>query len=230
MPAAPKPNSHCDRTGAPIHPGCSRSAAPTPPAASPLPARSRARSAAANGQALRRPPRSSAIPPRLHGHGLVAPAPRSACSRRSLRSVPPRLRLPPPRWAFAGRCRPATPTTAVAAPHAAPAGAPSAVRAGETPVASDSLNVRPAASAINISGLNRAPSSSAVPAPGRAPPRACTPANRSAVRDFSALDRIPRSSPAGRSIGRKKCFVVITLGACLTASGSGGFRLLTRSR
>ena len=230
MPAAAKPNSHCDRTGAPIHPGCSRSAAPTLPAASPLPARSRVHSAVGNAPAPQPPPRSSAIPPLLHGHGPVAPAPRSVCSRRSLRSVPLHLRLPPPRWAFAGRCRPATPTTAAAATHAAPAGAPSAARAGEIPVASDCLNVRPAASPINISGLNRAPSSSAFPAPGRAPPRACTPANRSAVRDFAALDRIPRSSPAGHSYGRKKCAVVITLGASLTASGCGGFRLLTRSR
>ena len=35
---------------------------------------------------------------------------------------------------------------------------------------------------------------------------------------------------AGRRNGRKNCSVVITLAGSLTASGSGGFRLLTRSR
>jgi len=230
MPAVATPSSRCDRTGAPTHPGRSRSAAPTPSAASPPPARSRARSAVANGPAPRPKLRSSAIPPLPPCHGPVAPAPRSACSRRSPRSVPPHLRLPLPRWAFAGRSRPARPAAAVAAPGGELGDAPIAARAGETPVASDSLNVRPAASAINIPGLNRAPSSSAVPAPERAPPRACTPANRSAVKDFAALSEIPRSSPAGRNYGRKKGAVVITLAGSLTGSDSGGFRLLARSR
>jgi hypothetical protein len=54
--------------------------------------------------------------------------------------------------------------------------------------------------------------------------------NRSVVRDFAAHTRISRSSLAGRSHGRKKCSVAITLAGSLTASGSGGFRLRTRSR
>jgi hypothetical protein len=53
------------------------------------------------------------------------------------------LRPLPPRWAFAARFRPATPTTAAAARDGAHEGAPSAGRVGETPVASDRLNVRP---------------------------------------------------------------------------------------
>jgi len=83
---------------------------------------------------------------------------------------------------------------------------------------------------INISGLSRAPVSSAAPVPGRAPTRAGTLASRSAARDFAAGARISHSSQAGRSNGRKKCSVVITLAASLTASGSGGFRLFTRPR
>src|SRR5260370_45641 len=130
VPAAATPNSRCDRTGAPTHPARSRSPAPTPPPASPPPTPSPARSAVAIGPAPRPQLRSSAISPLPLCPGPVAPAPRSACSRRSPRSVPPRLRLPPPQWAFAGRFRPATPTTDGAAPHAAPAGAPSAARAG----------------------------------------------------------------------------------------------------
>lgn len=59
---------------------------------------------------------------------------------------------------------------------------------------------------INISGLSRAPVSNAAPAPGRAPPRAGTLANRSAVKDFAVALRSFRNSRAGRSNGRKKMF------------------------
>src|ERR1017187_5436722 len=72
---------------------------------------------------------------------------------------------------------------------------------------------------INISGFNRAPVTTHTPVPGRAPTRAGTLANRSAARDFAAGTRISHSSQAGRSNGRKKCSVVITLAASLTASG-----------
>jgi hypothetical protein len=52
-------------------------------------------------------------------------------------------------------------------------------------------------------------------------------ANRSLeAKDFGAHGRIPRSSRDGRRNGRKKYSVVITLAAWLTASDSGGFRLL----
>ncbi len=84
--------------------------------------------------------------------------------------------------------------------------------------------------APGAAGLNRAPVSSDAPVLGPAPAHAGTPASRSAVRDFAAGARIPRSSPAGRSHDRKKSSLLITLAASLTASGSGGFRLLTRSR
>gem|GEM_PF-2132231 len=143
-PAAATPSSHCDRTGAPAHPARSRSAAPTPPIASPPPAPSRVRTVAASGPAARPQPRSSATPPLPPCPAPVAPAPRFACSRRSPHSGPPGLRPPPPRWAFAGRSRPTTPTAAAAARDGALAGAPSAGRVGEIPVASDRLNVSPA--------------------------------------------------------------------------------------
>jgi len=78
--------------------------------------------------------------------------------------------------------------------------------------------------------IKGAPVSSAALVLGRAPARAGTLASRNAAKDFAALARIPRSSRDGRSNGRKKCSVVITLAASLTASGSGVFRLLTRSR
>ena len=83
---------------------------------------------------------------------------------------------------------------------------------------------------INISGLSRAPLASAAPVAGRAPPRAGRHVSRSVVKDFAAGLRIAHNSPAGRSNDRKKCSVVITLAASLTASGSAGFRLWTRSR
>src|ERR1035437_8959306 len=81
-PAVAKPNSRCDRTGAPTHQDRSQIAAPTPPAASPPPAPSRVRSAAASGPAARPRPHSWAIPPLPPCPGPVAPAPRSAYSRR----------------------------------------------------------------------------------------------------------------------------------------------------
>jgi hypothetical protein len=46
------------------------------------------------------------------------------------------------------------PTTAAAVPDGALAGAPNDDRVGETPVASDWLNVRRSRQPINISGLN----------------------------------------------------------------------------
>jgi len=58
---------------------------------------------------------------------------------------------------------------------------------------------------INISGLNAAPVSSAAPVLRRAPALAGTPASRSAVRDFGAHVRIPRSSQAGRRNDQKSC-------------------------
>jgi hypothetical protein len=83
---------------------------------------------------------------------------------------------------------------------------------------------------INISGLNRELVSSATPVVRPVPAHAGRPPNRSAAKDFAAGGGIARSSRAGRSHGRKKCSVVITLAASLTASGSVGFRLLTCSR
>src|SRR5437899_4068768 len=78
--------------------------------------------------------------------------------------------------------------------------------------------------------LNRALFSTAAPDLGRAPAHAGRHGNRSVVRDFAAPARILRSSRAGHQNGRKKCSVVITLAASVTASGSGVFRLLKRSR
>src|SRR5207249_301986 len=111
------------------------------------------------------------------------------------------------------------------APHGALASAPSAGRVGEAPVASDRLNVSRRRQPINIPGLTRALFSSAAPDLGRAPAHAGRHGNRSVVRDFAAPARIFRSSPAGHKNGRKKCSVVITLAASVTASGSGVFRL-----
>src|SRR5579859_1244982 len=121
------------------------------------------------------------------------------------------------------------PTTAAAAPGAAPADAPIADRVGETPVASDRLNVKPAPPANQYLGIKCAPVSSAAPVLGRAPQLAGTRASRSAARDFGVYARSPRSSRAGRSNGRKN-FLVITLAPAPTAFASGGFRLRTRSR
>jgi hypothetical protein len=70
----------------------------------------------------------------------------------------------------------------------------------------------------------------AAPAVRPAPARAGRRVSRSAAKGFAAGVRISRSSRAGRSHVRKKCSVVITLAGPLTASGPGGFRLLTRSR
>ena len=68
------------------------------------------------------------------------------------------------------------------------------------------------------------------PVPGRAPAHAGRPASRSVAKDFAARARISRSSLAGRTNDRKKCWLVITLAGSPTASGSGVFRLRTRSQ
>jgi hypothetical protein len=77
--AAVIPSSRCDRNAAPTRRARSRSAAPAPPTASPLLVRSRVQINAASGPAARPRPRSSATPP---CPGRVAPAPRSAYTRR----------------------------------------------------------------------------------------------------------------------------------------------------
>src|SRR5579863_860431 len=122
------------------------------------------------------------------------------------------------------------PAAAAAATDGALAGAPSADRVGETPVASDRLNVRERRRADQYVGIKCAPVSSPALVPGCALARAGTRANRSAARDFAVFARIPRSSRDGRRNGRKKCSVVITLAGSLTASSSGGFLLRARSR
>src|SRR5579885_596055 len=81
-PVAAIPSSRCGRTGLPTHPARSRSAAPTPPAASPPRAQFRVGINAANGPAARPRLRSSAIPLLLLCPGPVAPTPESACSHR----------------------------------------------------------------------------------------------------------------------------------------------------
>jgi hypothetical protein len=67
------------------------------------------------------------------------------------------------------RSRRATPANAAAAPAGALAGASNAGRVGETPIASDRLNVRDGHHQINTLGLNRALVSSTAPSPGHAP-------------------------------------------------------------
>src|SRR3974377_1694183 len=75
-----------------------------------------------------------------------------------------------------------------------------------------------------------APVSSGARARGLAPARADTLRHRSAARDFAAVARSARNSPAGHTSARKKSSLVITLAGSLTAFGSRGFRLLARSR
>ena len=77
--------------------------------------------------------------------------------------------------------------------------------------------------------IKSAPVSSAAPVLRCAPAPAGRRVSRNVVRDFAAGARMSRSSLSGRSIPRKK-FLVITLAASSTASGSVGFRLRTRSR
>jgi len=81
-----------------------------------------------------------------------------------------------------------------------------------------------------MSGLSRAAAANAALAPKRAPWPAGMPASRSVARDFAGHNRILRNSLACRMSNRKDSSAVITLAAWLTASGSEGFRLLTRSR
>jgi hypothetical protein len=83
---------------------------------------------------------------------------------------------------------------------------------------------------INMSGLSRGLPSNAVPDLGRAPMLAGTHVCRNAAKDFADCERNSRSSLAGRRNDRKNSSSVITLAGSLSVSGSGGFRLLTRSR
>jgi len=92
----------------------------------------------------------------------------------------------PPRCGFAGRFLPTPPTTAAVAQDGALASAPSDGRVGETPVASDGLNIRPVRPWINISGFKSAPVSTGAPVHGRAPSRAGKRASSNAVTDFAA--------------------------------------------
>jgi len=122
-----------------------------------------------------------------------------------------------------------TPTAAAAVLGAGLEDAPIVGRVGETPVASDRLNVREGQRRIQYVEIKCALLSSAAPVPGRAPAHAGMPASRIVARDFAAPARSFRSNRAGRSNTRKN-FLVITLAASSTASGSAGFRLRTRSR
>jgi len=136
--------------------------------------------------------------------GQAAATPQCACSRQSPRNGLARRRSRPPRWEPAGRSLPGTPTAAAAAPDGALASAPSDGQAGETPVASVRLNVRPAPPRINMSGFKSVPASSGAPAHGRAQWHGDNHANSSAARDFAADARIPRSSRADHKNSRKK--------------------------
>ena len=135
VPAAATPNWCCGRSGAPTHPAHSRSAAPSPAAASLAPVRSRVRRNAASDPAAKPRPPPSARPPLPPCPGPVARAPRGACSRRSPGTGWADQRWPPPRWASAAPRQPARPAGVAGERGGAPEDAPSAGPVGETPVA-----------------------------------------------------------------------------------------------
>jgi hypothetical protein len=230
MPSAARPSSRFGRTAVLTHPADSRSAAPTPLATSPLRAPSRVPTNAASGPAVRPQPLPSARPPLPPCPGPTAPAPQSAYGRRSLRNGLPGRPHSQPRSAFAARSLPAMPIAAGSGRRGALADAPSAARVDGTPVASNSLNVWPASALDQYLRLKYAPASIAARVGAPAPVPADMRVNRSVVRDFAADARTARSSLAGRNSARKKCSLGITLAGSPTTSGSGGFRLRTRSR